>query len=271
MKQRSSNEKVTIYLAIFFILFLAVILVLYFLGIIGGDKPTVDIVLNKDVIVKYEKDKWVEVKSKDYSNYNWKKFKVYEEGQKKGTYSLFISEKDFYLFKEENNKRTSIDALDGSLYLGGKKDSKFIQFNKEDLADDDITYITSVLKKNKISDNDLNNYILGYKVVEDFDDDNKKEVMYVISNVFNDDVKNNAYSLVFIKDGNKTNYIYKSIGNAENRLEQCRVDLLGLIQVEKDEKTKIFTKCSYYSYSHDTEYGIYQNRYNNYELLLYIK
>lgn len=271
MKQRSSNEKLTIYLAIFFILFLVVMLVLYFLGIIGGKEKTVDIVLNKDVIVKYEKDKWEEVKSKDYSNYNWDKFEVYEEGNKKGEYSLYYDDDKFYLFEEKGNKRTPILTLENSLYLGGKKESKFIQFNKEELEDNDTTYITSVLKKNKISDNDLNNYILGYKVVEDFDNDDKKEVMYVISNVFNENVKNNAYSLVFIKDGNNTDYIYKSIGNAENRLNQCRADLLGLIQVEKDENTKIFTKCSYYSYSNNNEYGIYQSRNNTYELLLYIK
>lgn len=270
MKERSSNERITIYLSIFFILFLVVIILLYVFGIIGKGPATVDAVLNQDVIVKYENDKWQVVKSKDYSNYNWNKFRVYEEGKKKGTYSLYTSDNEFYIFKVKNGERTPMFTLDNNLYLGGRKNSDFVEFNKEELSESDTLYISSVLRNNNVSDSDLTNYILGYKVVKDFDGDNRKEKMYVISNVFNDQVNNTAYSLIFIKHGDKTKYIYKKIVAAKDSLNQCKIDLLGLIKIENVDKMQIVTKCSYYSYSNN-EYGIYQNKNNNYQLLLYIK
>ena len=88
MKNRSTNEKISIYLAIFFVLVLVVILVLYFLGIIGHGVASVDVVLNKEKVVSYSKSKWKQVSKEKYSDYDWKKFTVYEEGKKKGTYSL---------------------------------------------------------------------------------------------------------------------------------------------------------------------------------------
>ncbi|MBP3800254.1 MAG: hypothetical protein ILA19_04675 [Bacilli bacterium] len=271
MKNKSSNEKVTIYLAIFFILFLVVIVLLYVFGVIGKGAPTVDVVLNREYMITYKKDKWEKVLSKDYENYNWNKFGVYEEGQKKGTYSLYTPDGDFYLFKVKNNSRTPIETLENSLYLGGRKDSKFIEFGREELSDSDKEYVKSILRKNNISETDLDNYILGYKIIQDFDNDDKKEIMYIVSNMFSMNVNDTAYSFIFVKDGEKNNIIYKKILDAPNRFSGCYAYLLGLVKIDGDDYTQIITSCKSYSVSNNNEYGIYRNRNNNYELLLYIK
>lgn len=271
MKNRSSNEKISIYLAAFFIICLVVVLVLYFLGIIGGKASTVDVVLNKEVVVEYIKGKWKEVLPEKYKEYNWNKFDVYEEGKKKGNYSLFISDKDFYLFKIEKDSRIPIDSTEESLYLGGKKESSFIEFDKIDIGDEDTEYINSILKSNKVSSADFSNYLRGYKVIYDFDDDNETEEMYVLSNIFSYNINYTAYSLIFIKDGSKTKYIYKNVDNSSNRYSMCSATLLGLIKIDGKDKVQIITKCGYYSSSNNNEFGIYQIGDNNYELLLYIK
>lgn len=271
MKNRNSSEKIPIYIAVFFILCLIVVLVLYFLGIIGGEAPTVDVVLNKEVIIEYEKENWKEVKEENYSKYNWKKFSVYEEGKKVGKYSLFISEKDFYLFEVSKSGRLPIDSIEESLYLGGKKESKFIEFEKLDISDEDSDYINSVLKSNSISEADFSNYLRGYKVVYDFDNDDEKEEMYVLSNAFSYSVNYSAYSLIFIKDGNETKYIYKSVDDSSNRYSMCSATLLGLVKIEDVDKVQIITKCGYFSNVNNDEFGIYQKGDNGYELLLYIK
>ncbi len=271
MKNKSANEKVSIYLAIFFVLVLVVILVLYFLGIIGHGVASVDVVLNKEKVVSYSKNKWKQVLPNKYSDYDWKKFTVYEEGKEKGVYSLYRGEKEFYLFKQKGEQREPVFVTEDSIYVGGRKKSDFIEFDKKDITSEDEKYIKEVLRGNKVSVNDLSNYIRGYKVISDFDNDNKKETMYVISNIFSHNVIDTAYSIIFIKDGNKTSYIYKEIIPADNRYAKCSASLLGLLKVDGKNNLQILTKCSYYSYSDDTEYGIYQNRYNTYELLLYIK
>lgn len=271
MKNRSSNEKISIYLAIFFILCLVVVLVLYFLGIIGKGAPTVDVVLNKEVVIEYRKEKWQKVSPENYKNYNWNIFGVYEEGKKLGNYSLFISEDDFYLFEVKNKQRTPIDSTEESLYLGGREDSKFIEFNKKDISDEDSEYINFVLKANKVSSSDFSNYLRGYKVVYDFDNDGQKEQMYVLSNIFAYNINNTAYSLIFIKDGNNTKYIYKDVNDSSKRYSMCSATLLGLIKIDDVDEIQIITKCGYYSSKYHNEFGVYQKGNNDYELLLYVK
>lgn len=271
MKERSTNEKIAIYLAIFFIIFLVVILLLYVFGIIDKKAPTVDVVLNREYIITYKKDKWEKVLPKEYINYNWNKFGVYVEGEKKGTYSLYTPEGDFYLFEVKGKTRTPIETIENSLYLGGKLKSQFIEFKREEFNNNDKEYVNKLLKQNGVAGEDLNNYIQGYKIVEDFDNDNKKETMYVISNMFSMNVSNRAYSLVFIRDGQKNKIIYKKISDAGNRFSNCFASLLGLVKVEDNDRVQIITSCKSYSASNNNEYGIYQNKDNNYELLLYIK
>ncbi len=271
MKNKSSNEKVTIFIIIIFILIMVILLVLYFLGIIGGKAPSVDIVLNKDRMITYSKDKWKQVLPKDYEKYDWDKFDVFEEGKKKGNYSLYITDNKFYLFEEKDKERNSITTTEESLYLGGRIKSKFIEFDKEELTDKDNNYIHSVLLKEGVSNSDLNNYLRGYKVTYDFDNDDNKEELFVISNMFAYSVNSNAYSLIFVKDNNKTTFIYKNVVKAKNRYSMCSATLLGLIKIEDSNDVNIITKCGYYSYSNNNEYGVYKNSDNKYELLLYIK
>ena len=273
MKNKSSNEKIAIYLIIFFMLLLVVILVLYFLGIIGRKEDTVDVVLNKDIIIQFSNDKWNEVQKKDYSNYNWNKYYVYEDGKKKNNikYSVYYSEDKFYLFEEKNNSRTPAISTEESIYLGGTKKAKYIEFDKRQFDDDDIKYINSIFKSNGISTSDYDTYIIGYKVVYDFDNDDKDEEMYVLSNVFSYRIVNSAYSLIFIKDDNNTKFIYKNIKNKINRYDMCCSRLLGILKIDGVSSDQIVTKCSYYDNSKESEYGIYQGRYKSYQLLLYIK
>lgn len=273
MKNKSSNEKVTIYLAIFFIIFLVVILVLYFLGIIGGEKDTVNVILDSDIMVEYSNDKWSKLKTSDYEKYSWNKYYVYEEGKQKtkDKYSVYISGKDFLVFLEKNNNRTPILTTDDSIYLGGKKESKFIEFKKEEIEDKDKNYINSIFKQNSISQEDYNNYVRGYKVVSDFDNDDEKETMYVLSNTFAYKINKTAYSLIFIKDNDNTKYIYKNIVDSSKRYSICSATLLGLIKIDDVNNLQIITKCGYFSNTNNNEYGVYQNRFNTYEVLLYIK
>ena len=89
--------------------------------------------------------------------------------------------------------------------------------------------------------------------------------------MFSMNVSNRAYSLVFIRDGQKNKIIYKKISDAGNRFSNCFASLLGLVKVEDNDRVQIITSCKSYSASNNNEYGIYQNKHNTYQLLLYIK
>ena len=74
MKNRSSNEKAGIYIIIFMVAIFVVVIVLYLLGIIGKEPPSVNMIIDNNVMYKYVKNRWYEISDNDYEEYNWKKF-----------------------------------------------------------------------------------------------------------------------------------------------------------------------------------------------------
>ena len=117
LKDKSSNEKAGIYIIIFMIVLLLVVLLLYFFGILGKEPPSANIIVDNSVMFKYSKKKWEEVDSKDYSNYNWDKYNIYEQGKKKGKYSVYNNDNKFYVFLES----ASSDVILSSVGAGNSK------------------------------------------------------------------------------------------------------------------------------------------------------
>jgi hypothetical protein len=104
-----------------------------------------------------------------------------------------------------------------------------------------------------------------------YDENGKKEDLFVVSNMFSDKPIENTYSLVFINNDGKTKMLYNKLYKGNMNMGGCYAYLYGIIQVEKSDVPQIVTKCSYYSVTLDNEYGLYQFNRNNYELLLYSK
>lgn len=272
LKNRSSNEKAGIYIIGFMIILIIVVLLLYFLGIIGGDGIGSDVIVDNSIMFRYSRKKWSIVDSRDYTKYNWNKYMVYEQGDKKGKYSVYGDDNKFYVFKESKNSREPINIVGDSIFLGGKIKSKFYSFNEEDITSSDLKYVHEVLDKYKISRSEQNKYTHMYKISFDFDKDNKNEVMYVVSNLFNEGVDvSNSFSDIFIKDGNSLDTIYKKIYGKDKNLSGCYAYLYGIISVDKFDKYQLITKCSYYSVNNTNEFGLYQYDNNGYRLLLYSK
>ena len=271
MKERSTNEKVSIVIICIMLSIIIIVLLLYFLGILGKEKPSANIIVDNKVMFKYTKKKWELVEKKDYSKYNWNKVDVYEEGEKKGRLSLFSNDGKWYLFEEKNGERTPIKVVGDSIYLGGRIDTKFINFEKTQVNSEDIKYIRKVLDYYKVDREEQNNYTYRYKVEYDFDNDGKKEELFVVSNMFSDKPIENTYSFIFINNDGKTKMLYNKIYKGNMNMGGCYAYLYGIIQVEKTKVPQIVTKCSYYSVTIDNEYGLYQFNRNNYELLLYSK
>lgn len=271
MKERSTNEKVGIVIIGIMLAIILIVVVLYLTGVLNKNKPSANIIVDNKVMFKYSKKEWKLVEEKDYSKYNWNKMTVYEEGENIGNLSIFSNEGKWYLFEEKNGSRTPIKAVGDSIYIGGKINTKFIKFEKEDVNSTDIKYIHKVLDYYKVDREEQNNYTYRYKVSYDFDNDGKKEDMFVVSNMFSDKPVEKSYSFIFINNDGRTKMIYNKLYNSNMNLGGCYAYLYGLIQVEKSDVPQIVTKCSYYSVTLDNEYGLYQFNRNNYELLIYSK
>ena len=271
MKERSENEKVAIVIIAVMVFIVLVVLVLYFSGILSKNKPSANIIVDNSVFFKYERKKWELVNKQGFSNINWSKVTVYEEGENIGKLSIFSNDGKWYLFEEKGGERTPVKVVGDSIYTGGKIGTKFIKFKREEVNSDDIKYIHKVLDHYKISRVEQNKYTYRYKVSYDFDNDGKKEDLFVVSNMFSDEEIENSFSFIFINNDGKTKMIYNKVYEGNMNMGGCYSYLYGIIQIEKSKVPQIVTKCSYYSVSLKNEYGLYQFNRNNYELLLYSK
>lgn len=266
MKEKSANEKVGIAIIVILISILIIIIVLYLLGVFNKKAKEADIVVDNTVMFKYSKKKWDTVDSKLYENYNWNKYSVYSDNKYLGRYDVVNMMDKWYVFTDD---RTSVDVSGDKLYLGGEIKAKLSAFKKEKLTSD-MVYVHSVLDYYKISRDDQNNYTFGYKVKFDFDDDGKKEELFVISNMFSSRNVDSSYSFMFIRDNDKTKMIYNNVSSGDKNLTGCYAYLFSVIKVEDTKSFQMIMKCSHYS-TEKAEYGLYQYQNNNVELLLYNK
>jgi len=268
MKEKSTNEKVGIYIVIFLIVLLVVILVLYKLNILGRKPDEANLVIDDEVMFKYSKKKWSIVDQNLYENYNWNKYKVYSDNEYIGKKYVVNMIDKWYVF-EKNRKSVTVPG--DKLYLGGKINTDLGKFVKEDFVSSDMNYIHKILDNYKISRDDQNKYTYGYKVSFDFDNDGKDEELFVISNMFSDVEVKNSYSFMFIKDGSNTKIIYNKVYGSGNNLTGCYSYLYGIVKVDGTNNYQLITKCSHYSVSLENEYGLYQYKNNRVEMLIYSK
>ena len=77
MEDKSTNEKVGIFIIVFLLSLIVIIIILYLLGIFNRRPNEANIIVDDAVMFKYSKKKWVTASPNSYSNYNWDKFKIY--------------------------------------------------------------------------------------------------------------------------------------------------------------------------------------------------
>lgn len=268
MEDKSTNEKVGIFIIVFLLSLIVIIIILYLLGVFNRRPNEANIIVDDAVMFKYSKKKWVTASPNSYSNYNWDKFKIYSNNTYIGTKSIFTTDGKWYVFEKN---REAVNVPGDKLYLGGKIKTTHKSFNQTNVNTTDWTYIHKVLDHYNIPRDVQNDYTYAFKVNYDFDNDNKDEVMYIVSNLFSDHDVSSSYSFIFINDNGNNKVIYGKIYGKGANLTGCYAYLYGIIEVEGTNGSQIITKCGHYSVGNNDEYGLYQFNNNKYQLLLYSK
>ena len=251
MEDKSTNEKVGIFIIVFLLSLIVIIIILYLLGIFNRRPNEANIIVDDAVMFKYSKKKWVTASPNSYSNYNWDKFKIYSNNTYIGTKSIFTTDGKWYVFEKN---RDAVNVPGDKLYLGGKIKTTHKNFNQTNVNTTDWTYIHKVLDHYKISRDIQNDYTYAF-----------------VSNLFSDHDVSSSYSFIFINDNGNNKVIYGKIYGEGANLSGCYAYLYGIIEVEGTKGSQIITKCSHYSVGNNDEYGLYQFNNNKYQLLLYSK
>ncbi|MBQ8534244.1 MAG: hypothetical protein IJ463_01010 [Bacilli bacterium] len=199
---------------------------------------TSTIIVGNSTVWDYSNKNWMNLRSNtSIDKLNWNKFLVYSNNEKVGEYSLWHDDK-WYVFDDDKNSV----KLDGDLLaISANFDVKVLPFQLEQLNDEDMKYVYSVLQKNNLS---LDNKFTSIgKVRVDFDNDKEVENFYVMSNVFATDfTPNMIFSIVFMIKDNSIYYIYNDI--SENRsYNGCKPYFNSFIDVNNDNQYEFILSC----------------------------
>ncbi|MDD3340781.1 MAG: hypothetical protein PHN72_01070 [Bacilli bacterium] len=204
---------------------------------------------------------WVDVK--DPKAYNNLDFDVYNDNTFLGKFNVVYNEK-FYLFDQ---KKISQKYTGNMLAYRGNRDIDIIKYDEEQIDTEDTSIIQKVLNENEIKYSAEK--VSGTKTKLDVNNDGKQETIYVITNVFNNDVtqSDSIFGMSFIIEENHIDYLYKRIDIYENMIkDMCRPTLHSIIDIDKDKKYEFIMSCSYFSQK-GTCNSMYDNQENKYEIL----
>lgn len=237
------------------------ILIFYFLimCIIFNDKskntnPTY-ILLDSKNIWKYQAKEWKNVTNSSNAEYDWEKFDIYENQEKKGSYKVHFYNNEMYIFDDQKNR---IRTEGNVLAIKGNKKINIIPYKESSIENEKIYQILEEL--NIESNSDLTKLSSNKKITIDIDNDQEKETFYSLSNIFIDNdelISNKKFSVIAMEKNNKISFLMDEIYNKEEFMEYCNPEVFSIIDVNEDEKLEIISKCVYVD-----QIGTYYNLYN---------
>ena len=232
------SKKVYVVLLIIIAVFFAFMFLTFGVDNVKQNNYTSTIIVGNSTVWDYSNKNWVNVRATtSIEKLNWNKFLVYSNNEKVGEYSLWHDDK-WYVFDDDRNSV----KLDGDLLaISANFDVKVLPFQLEQLNNNDMKYVYSVLQKNGLSvDNKFTS--LG-KVRVDFDNDGVVENFYVMSNVFATDfIPKMIFSIVFMIKDDSIYYIYNDI--SQNRsYNGCKPYFNSFIDVNNDNKYEFILSC----------------------------
>ena len=241
------------------IISILLIYMLITLLIFGGDKNPISngtyIVIDNNTRWKYEDDKWDNLDIQD-GIFDGTEFIVYKNQVYQGKYYLQNYNDTWYFFDKNNQ---SYD-LDGQLFAYSSEDEiHVIEFEVEEI---DLDELNNLLKKYDIVISNKSELSYAQKVSLDFDNDEKDEYIYSISNLMAENIQNDEFSLLLYVDENKTSEIINDISDPS-----FIYSISNIIDVNDDQKYELVIEHQKPMNVSMNCHSMYQLKKGKYELL----
>lgn len=250
------------------IVLILIILVLVIIGIYiffnSQKNEATYLVFNDSGTFKYERKKWTTFDKEENTIFD-NKFNVLIDNENKGKYEIrYVNDKWYYFDKKINSINFSGDLF--AYY--SNKDIELANIQKQQLNEQDITYLNQVLKKENIKVERISNYRINEKVIFDIDGDEEEEILYAVSNA--DIMENNGkvFSCVYYVKNNKV-YTLRLDVYDDNAEMYYLYTLNNLFQMENNGK--YYLSVLQFSDMTNENNGVFLyglNMTNKYELLV---
>ena len=142
------SKKVYVVLLIIIAVFFTFMFLTFGVDNVKENNYTSTIIVGNSTVWDYSNKNWVNVRATtSIEKLNWNKFLVYSNNEKVGENSLWLDDK-WYVFDDDRNSV----KLDGDLLaISANFDVKVLPFQLEQLNNNDMKYVYSVLQKNGLS------------------------------------------------------------------------------------------------------------------------
>ena len=237
------EKKTYIVLIVIILVFSLVMFVLFGLQKLKEDNQEGVFIVGDTTVWTYSKNKWVTIRSSSaFNKLSWKKYQVYLDNKRYGSYELWHDDK-WYAFDNDKNAV----ALDGNMFAYNTNyDVKVYDYSLEKI-DSGNEYVARVLQDNGLSLS--SKFTSSSKVSLDFDNDGVIEDFYLITDVFPLDFHpDTIFSIVFMVKNGTIYDIYKDIGG-DDAFSGCKPFFNTILDVNDDNKYELILSCGKYSVS----------------------
>ena len=237
------SGKSYVILIVVLIIFALIMYLLVAKNNIKEEKKASTILVGDTSIWNYSNKKWINVKKQStIEELNWETFKVYEDNEYLGEYSVWYDTTKWYYFDKKNNSITPNGKV---LAYSSNFDIKIDKYNEKQIEESDKKYINYVLEENELSTS--SKFTSNYKVEIDYDSDGNIETFYVLTNTFSTEFEpDKVFSLVFMVKDNKIYYLYKDID--ENRVNNgCKPFFNYFFDLNNDNVDEVILSCGKFS------------------------
>ncbi len=180
------------------------------------------LIFNDSGAFKYEDEEWTTFNNAEDPIFD-NGFNVYIDNEYKGKYEIRYVNDMWYYFDENNDSQD----FSGELFAYNSKDDiTLANIKKQEIDENDISYLNDVLKDEDIKTGINDYYRINEKIDFDVDGDGKEETIYAISNADVMENQDKVFSTVFyvkndkihtlkldVYDSDEENYYLYSINN----------------------------------------------------------
>ena len=178
---------------------------------------------------QYNNYKWQKIGNDNYTEYEGKKYNVYNNGKFFGNYELMFNKK-WYMFDDNNNSV----KFDFELFAHyGKKELKFINYEVSYFEKKDIEVINKAIKL--IGIEDYKDFYEGEKLVINYDDDMRDETIYIVKGNTGEKV----FTLTFLADKKEIKVIDSDVLDVDNEIILKVYRFHSIIDIGNDNEYEI--------------------------------
>lgn len=211
------------------------------------------VIINDKDIFKVTNSKWTKINKRNIDRLSFSNSYSLDGDNFVGKTYINSNKDNFEIYDSEYQKINIADTL---ITLNTKKDIKDIKTAKQynTFGDDDMVNVNSILKRYSLNDETFN---VTLKYVTDLNNDGEDDIIYSISNFYDQDNKSKVFSLIFSSINDNIEMIDEVIVDVAEEYSSNTIYLKSVVDIDQDNNYELIISNT--TYGNDNScYSIYR-------------